>query len=193
MPYVPAMHFRLLALALLAFALDRFDPAWIVIEWSNPTGWVRNARPEDAAAAMVRVAALSMSASQAAALSLVWVGRMNGSGGLERGGRRFVIPALRAAAPLALVAGSAIPAAATETRLPVTLAQPAPSERMATGPRPVRVEAGESMWTIAAAHTAGELAPFWREVVELNRDRFDDVDLIHPGDIVLLPPLNAAG
>jgi hypothetical protein len=32
------------------------------------------------------------------------------------------------------------------------------------------------------------VAPYWQALVELNRDRFADVNLIHPGDEILLPP-----
>jgi nucleoid-associated protein YgaU len=46
------------------------------------------------------------------------------------------------------------------------------------------------MWTIAAGRVDGDPSGYWLRLVDLNRDRFEDVDLIHPGDTVLLPPLN---
>ncbi|MFU8839625.1 MAG: LysM peptidoglycan-binding domain-containing protein [Nitriliruptoraceae bacterium] len=61
------------------------------------------------------------------------------------------------------------------------------------------VRAGESLWRIAETHLAAEwgraprdaeIVPYWREVIERNRDRLvvrDDPDLILPGQVLLLP------
>ncbi len=61
------------------------------------------------------------------------------------------------------------------------------------------VRPGESLWRIAEAHLAAawgrdpgdaEVVPYWREVIERNRDRLvvaDDPDLILPGQVLVLP------
>ncbi|HEU4894777.1 MAG TPA: hypothetical protein VFT85_02975 [Acidimicrobiia bacterium] len=58
----------------------------------------------------------------------------------------------------------------------------------------VIVEKGDHLWKISAEHLGdgasdGEIAPFWREVVEVNtpRLRSGDPDLIYPGETVELP------
>lgn len=179
---------RIFFLAPLVTVLLAIDPSWIVIDWAAPIDWIAGARPEDAAAGLVRLTAIALASSQLLALVALTTARAVGNGAVERATRRVLLPVLRTAAPIALAAGSALPAAASETRLPVALplfivqeADPAPPQSV------VVVEPGDSMWTIAAAHTTGEVAPYWRLVVDLNRDRFRDVDLIHPGDEVLLP------
>lgn len=61
----------------------------------------------------------------------------------------------------------------------------------------VIVETGDHLWKISArrlhAHlgrsaTNGEISPYWREVVDENRDRLrsGDPDLIYPGETVVL-------
>lgn len=72
--------------------------------------------------------------------------------------------------------------------------------RMAPVPSTWTVTAGESLWTIAeelladAWHrpaTDREVDPFWRALVERNRGRLvdpDDPDLIHPGQVLEVPP-----
>jgi hypothetical protein len=98
---------------------------------------------------------------------------------------------------------------APPTVVPATPA-PAPDPAPAPGPAPAPpvssvhvVVPGESLWTIAAAHLAAgagrtadqltdpEIAPYWVRVCEHNRARLHsgDVDLIHPGEVVELPPL----
>jgi nucleoid-associated protein YgaU len=63
------------------------------------------------------------------------------------------------------------------------------------------VRSGESLWRIAShrletalqrSPTDAEIVPYWRAVIELNRDRLpdrDDPDLILPGQELLLPPV----
>lgn len=58
----------------------------------------------------------------------------------------------------------------------------------------VVVETGDHLWKISADHLGagaadGEIAPYWRHVVEVNtpRLRSGDPDLIYPGEIVDLP------
>jgi nucleoid-associated protein YgaU len=75
---------------------------------------------------------------------------------------------------------------------------PATSEAAAplndTSPDTVVVEKGDHLWKISATHLGEgasdvEIAPFWRDVVEVNapRLRSGDPDLIYPGEIVELP------
>lgn len=63
----------------------------------------------------------------------------------------------------------------------------------------VTVEDGDHLWKISQAHldqvlgepaTAVEVDPYWRSVVETNRERLrsGDPDLIYPGEVVVLPP-----
>ncbi len=87
---------------------------------------------------------------------------------------------------------------------PVALAQQAPPRDYlpialeASGPATVVVEQGDHLWSISAdqlearlAHppSAAEITPFWREVIEKNRNqlRSGDPDLIYPGETVVLP------
>ena len=60
------------------------------------------------------------------------------------------------------------------------------------------VSPGESLWSIAAttltshlgtAPMPGEIDPFWREIVRLNLPnlRSGNADLIHPGEVVMMP------
>jgi nucleoid-associated protein YgaU len=100
-------------------------------------------------------------------------------------------------------------AAAGEPPPPVTIevrdgraiesfAPPALPEPAATTPPPPPtpvehhvVAPGESLWTIAAAHAgAADVGGYWARVVELNRAalRSGNPNLIHPGEIVELPP-----
>lgn len=65
------------------------------------------------------------------------------------------------------------------------------------------VRSGESLWRIASHRleiafgrppTDGEIVPYWRELIEVNRERLpdrDDPDLILPGQELLLPELVA--
>ncbi|HET7846780.1 MAG TPA: hypothetical protein VFL72_04750 [Acidimicrobiia bacterium] len=66
------------------------------------------------------------------------------------------------------------------------------------GPATAVVEKGDHLWSISAAHLAdrlthapssAEITPYWREVIEVNRDRLrsGDPDLIFPGETVVLP------
>jgi len=63
----------------------------------------------------------------------------------------------------------------------------------------VIIQRGDNMWKLAEARlqdltgrppTDGEIAPYWRRVVESNRDRIrsGDPDLIFPGEVLILPP-----
>jgi nucleoid-associated protein YgaU len=182
-------------------SLAAIDPTWIVVDWSDPGAWVTASRAEDVAAALVRQIAMWLAASQLLALSLLAAAQLMGSRDVGRLAHRVLLPALRGVAPLALVAGSTLPVAASEARLPIlppttspttphVPAMPVSATRPVHGERVVIVKPGDSMWTIAACHTDGAVAPYWVQVVDANRERFDDVNLIRPGDDILLPPVN---
>ena len=64
------------------------------------------------------------------------------------------------------------------------------------------VAPGDNLWTIAARHlqsddsasplTESQIAPYWAQVVELNRQslRSQNPDWIYPGEEIQLPPIN---
>ncbi len=73
-------------------------------------------------------------------------------------------------------------------RLPVSM----------TAPDQVTVVRGDHLWKISDRHLSRrlgreaadeEISPYWRLVIEVNRDRIrsGDPDLIFPGEIVTLP------
>lgn len=66
-----------------------------------------------------------------------------------------------------------------------------------------RVAPGDSFWSIAVellgdalgrAPTDGEVAPYWRQLVEVNRSRLatGDPDLLFPGQVLTVPDLHGA-
>lgn len=191
--YVCPMTTRIILLAAVCSGLIALDPGWILVEWS--VDWIASSRPEDVIAALLRLVAVWLTGSQVAALSVVAIAERVGNGSLERLARRALLPVLRGAAPIMLVAGSALPAAAGDVRVPFspptaerTVSIDAVRSPLAPVGSSVVVEAGDSMWTIAADNTDGDVGAYWRRVVDMNRDRFADVNLIHPGDEILLPP-----
>jgi nucleoid-associated protein YgaU len=87
---------------------------------------------------------------------------------------------------------------------PVAMAQQAgppnylPIVLEAQGPATAVVEKGDHLWGISASHLGeqltrvpnpAEVTAYWREVVEVNRDRLRSghPDLIFPGETVVLP------
>ena len=76
---------------------------------------------------------------------------------------------------------------------------PAPALDPGLGPTSLTVRTGESLWRIASdqleqvlgrSPSDAEVVPYWRELIERNRDRLpdrDNPDLILPGQEVLLP------
>lgn len=188
------MATRLFLLIALHLGLLTLKPTWVVIDWAEPVAWLSATPAEEAVAAVLRSAAVALTGSQVTALLLVGLFTLTGNGQLEHAARRALLPILRAAGPVALVAGTALPAAGMETRIPIS---PPPATQVVDlpgAPVPhgvVSVLPGQSMWTIAAEQVdGGDPSGYWRRLVDLNRDRFEDVDLIHPGDTVVLPPLN---
>jgi hypothetical protein len=75
-------------------------------------------------------------------------------------------------------------------------ATPAPRAAVVSRPRVVVVRPGDSLWTIAA-HLLGpgaddtEVAAAWHRLHAANRSRVGDPDLIHPGQRLLVPELDA--
>ncbi len=68
----------------------------------------------------------------------------------------------------------------------------------------VVVKPGDHLWKISDARLdqalgrpAGpeEVAPYWRSVIEVNRERLlsGDPDLIYPGEVISLPPSDNGG
>lgn len=121
----------------------------------------------------------------------------------ERGTARMVPVLVPAAAAATATPG---PDRGTATMRPV----PAPARPTVTAAPPVipspvppstwRVGPGDSFWTIATEVLADawgrppgdrEIDPYWRALVERNRPRLvdpDDPDLLHPGQVLELPP-----
>ncbi len=85
------------------------------------------------------------------------------------------------------------------------MAQAEPSRIPIEVPRPrhyALVEKGDNLWKISDRHvswrfgreaTYAEVANYWRKVIESNRDsiRSGDPDLIHPGERIALPAIEA--
>lgn len=154
-------------------------PSWMSVDWSNPVAWAAQAPMEDVAAAIARLAALGLAWCHLGRVAIAHLALQP----------KIRLPRAAVAVGVAL-AGMASPAAAGEARLPVT---PPDTIRPLAEAVWAIVERGDSMWTIAEDHAAGDVAPFWRRVVEVNRARFADVDLIHPGDRILLPAVGPEG
>lgn len=181
---------RFLLVAVCTAVAIAIDSPWTTLPFDDPVGHLRSLRPEDAVASVLRLLIVGFGCVQVAVLVSVGVGDRIGDGSLGRWMRRLLVPALRSAAPLVVVAGSALPAGASTGLVPPVPPPATAGIASTTQPDHVVVAGGDSMWTIAAAHAPARVDPYWRAVVQLNADRFDDVDLIHPGDVVLLPPLN---
>lgn len=103
------------------------------------------------------------------------------------------ILAIIALSGLLMFTGVAFANPVHETRIPVTVdSETAPPDHPGT----VVVEKGDHLWKISARHldehaSNGEIAPYWRRVVDINtpRLRSGDPDLIYPGEIVHLPAI----
>lgn len=90
-----------------------------------------------------------------------------------------------------MVTGVATASPANQVRVPVTVTPEQPAEEE---PDAVVVVRGDHLWKISARRLGpeasnGEIAPYWRDVVEVNtpRLRSGDPDLIYPGEVVELP------
>jgi hypothetical protein len=81
-------------------------------------------------------------------------------------------------------------------------AAPEPSPPLLAAEASYTVRAGDSFWSIAAQHVRSatglapsdaEVAPYWRVLIEANRDHLvvpGEPDLIHPGQVFTLPPVS---
>lgn len=77
---------------------------------------------------------------------------------------------------------------------------PGADPSLAASPASVVVESGDNLWTISEHHLEGDLgrdvedrevAPYWREVIDANADRYiepGNPNLIIPGQVLALPP-----
>ena len=131
-------------------------------------------------------------------------------------------PLLAPAAAITITIASAIPAAAQgrgEPSRPAPVMQmigaaaskppvmtlvitpPAVAEKPGAAPATYTVTPGDTFWSIAdqtlraAGHDPddGAIIPYWRSLIEANRDRLrarDEPDLIFPGQVFVLPPLS---
>jgi hypothetical protein len=95
------------------------------------------------------------------------------------------------------------PPAPPPTTTPFAPAAPAAPPAAPTAGATHVVTRGEHLWSIAAGRVAtaagklpadlspADIAPYWRRVVEINRLRLrsGNANLVHPGEIVELPPL----
>lgn len=184
--------------------------------------WLAATEPASAVVALLRLAALATASWLLVATLLCLVATATGGGSRPptrlcgRCVRRLVATALGTSLALAPV----VPAAAAETRPPVLPSEvpvlrwlppdappdPPPAAAPQSSPAPPApvhlVQPGEHLWSVAAQTLAAararpvpttEVAAYWRRVVEQNRSRLADPDLVHPGFAVQLPPLPAPG
>jgi len=91
-----------------------------------------------------------------------------------------------------------VDASSTAPDLPVmTVASALPRESLSTH----TVAPGDTFWSIAedalrlsgSQATDSEIVPYWRALIEANRDRLkarDEPDLIYPGQVFVLPPIS---
>lgn len=49
------------------------------------------------------------------------------------------------------------------------------------------VQPGDHLWSIAARTAPGDVVRYWVQLVEANRDRLPDPDLVLPGQVLVLP------
>ena len=94
---------------------------------------------------------------------------------------------------LIVMSGVGIAETGTGVRFPVTPAGPSPETAVTTHVTVV-VAPGDHFWKISQRRLAtvdpqAPVGPYWRRVVEANRDniRSGDPDLIYPGEVVELP------
>ena len=94
-------------------------------------------------------------------------------------------------AGILMATGVAGASPANQIRVPITIDESGDSPN---SPDSVIVEKGDHLWKISARRLgqgagATEIAPYWRDVVEMNtpRLRSGDPDLIFPGEVVELP------
>lgn len=127
--------------------------------------------------------------------------------GTTEGGTARMVPVLAPAGAPAKDAGSGTAAMrpAPAPARPVLAPTPPATTPAPVAPTTWRVEPGDSFWSIAAEVLADawgrppsdrEIDPYWRALVERNRPRLldpADPDLLHPGQVLELPPPPPAG
>ena len=90
---------------------------------------------------------------------------------------------------------AAAPASATTSRVPPELrlldppaAASVPPPAPALPPRGTWVvQPGDHLWSIAERSAPGDMLRYWLALVEANRDRLADPDLVLPGQVLVLP------
>ena len=185
--------------------------------------WLRDEGSPAAVFAIARAGALAVALYAAGLAMLGMVAAITRAASLSRVTARLAVPTLRPllspVAAVTITIASALPVAAQgrgDPRPPVPVMQlVAPPTSAApvmtlvvpmTAPvaSPVQthtVQPGDSFWSIAesALRAAGregsnsEIVPYWRSVIEANRDRLrvrDEPDLIYPGQVFVLPPIS---
>jgi nucleoid-associated protein YgaU len=93
------------------------------------------------------------------------------------------------------------PAASEPPVMTFVITPPPAAETPQAAPATYTVAPGDTFWSIAdqtlraAGHDPddGAIIPYWRSLIEANRDRLrarDEPDLIFPGQVFVLPPLS---
>lgn len=92
-----------------------------------------------------------------------------------------------------MATGVAAASTSSQVRLPVSVG---PSSDTGKDGGSVVVAKGDHLWKISARHlgdeaTDDDIAPYWRQVVEINTPqlRSGDPNLIYPGEVVELPAI----
>lgn len=202
----------LLALSLLAGilvvgGLRTLEPP-IPVDWADPSGWMAGIPPEDAVAALARIAGLAAGYWFLGSTVLYVLARLSRRALAIRVTALLTSPLVRRLADKA-VAGAlvtglmAAPALAFErvpadylpVELPTPVVSAAPEQRVAAEWAEVEVAPGDNLWRLSRRHLdelarEGLVAPYWLRVIDTNLPhlRSGDPDLIYPGEIIRLPP-----
>lgn len=202
---------------------------WLLIDWSDPLGWLQASEIEVALAALGRLMALTLLGWIGLSTLVYTAARLTGMEAksldwLSIGPFRRAVDALLAGylllgsmSPAGALVDDPVPPASSRQEAvdPGYIPVPAGSTSERNAPPPERrqeeesgepsenravVSSGDHLWKLAAermeealgrAPTDAEVAPYWVQVVEANRDRIrsGDPDLIFPGEEIVLPPL----
>ena len=189
-------------------------PYWARVDWADLHGWLDTVAPEDAVAAVVRLAALAGAYWLLGSTLLYLLARTTRLPALVRGVRWATLPGVRgvvdkvvAASIVApMVLGGAAPAMASDSGVAVQVQVPSQSQddgrpptlRRIPDPPPAApwskeytVVKGDNLWRISARRTGNRgVARYWRRVIETNRARLrsGNPNLIFPGERLELPP-----
>ena len=190
---------------------------WLRIPMRDLLGWVSTSDPEAIAASLLLhgaiLAAVAISVSALGSLSRELVTLLSTARSLTS---RWSSASQRlrnriAIGTITLSSLAPLPTAAQEHPLRPAVSEPldrfvspgfvpfaATTAPRSAVPTSVRVEPGDTLWTIAASHleralrrepSAVQITRHWRDVIDLNLEglRSGDPDLIHPGEQILLP------